>query len=283
MMILRLKSGRRLMAAALCCCLAVSATVSAEEGEAAPAAADAVDPAMDQEIRYVSALIDSGFPDLATSVIDAAKQKWPDAGPRLRALSMQSELRLGRFDKVQKAIDALPSKSGGEYWALKLAMADAYYAQGKMKDCAAIYQDFFAQVKKPGRDLRSFYIEAAYKWAQMLVNDKKPEDAAEVYDGLLSQLTQPSDEQAWCTIASDDTELLLKIAAESPSKRSACLDRANKLVDKLLWKTDYILVFGRAVSMKAHIELLRGKVEKAQGMVESYLPQLRQIHDDLMA
>ena len=53
-------------------------------------------------------------------------------------------------------------------------------------------------------------------------------------------------------------------------------------MDKLLWKSDMGVVFGRAVALKAHIEMLRGKVEKAQFLVNDYMPQLKEIHDTLL-
>ena len=34
--------------------------------------------------------------------------------------------------------------------------------------------------------------------------------------------------------------------------------------------------------MKAHIEMLRGDMEKAQGLVNEYMPQLAQIHNSLV-
>ena len=86
-------------------------------------------------------------------------------------------------------------------------------------------------------------------------------------------------------MAMEEVELLLRLAEEIPAdpknkqakKRAEYLAQATKLVDKLLWKTDLILVFGKAIAMKAHIEMLRGNHEKAQGLVNDYMPQLSEI------
>ncbi len=243
-------------------------------------ASKAADPAMDEEVAYINALVQANFPDIATGVIEAAKKKWPVLGPRLKVSEMQGELRMGRFDKVQKEIDALKAKQGPEYWALKLAMADAYYARDKIKECRALYNEFFSKVKEPGAELKTFYVESGYKWAQMLLNDKKPAEATRIYGVILKQ---DINEDAWAAIATDCCELLLKLAQAEPNaaKKEAYLKQATTYVDKLLWKSDMGAVFGRAVSMKAHIEMLRGKPEQAQFLVHDYMPQLVEIDQTL--
>jgi len=245
------------------------------------AAAKADEAAMNEELAYINALVNANMPDIATTVIEAAKKKWPALGPRLKVSEMQGELRMGRFEKVQKEIDALKEKKGPEYWALKLAMADAYYARDKIKECRALYTEFFNAIKEPGPELKTFYVESGYKWAQMLLNDKKPAEAARIYGVILKQ---DIGEDAWAAIATDCCELLLKLAQQETDakKKEAFLKQAETYVDKLLWKSDMGVVFGRAVALKAHIEMLRGKVEKAQFLVNDYMPQLKEIHDTLL-
>lgn len=261
-------------------CVAADAPAAAK----APALSEAEKARMDEEVKYAQALIDANFPDFASGVIQAAKKKWPTLGPRLEVLELQGELRLGRFDKVQAVVDKKP-KGSSEYWALRLSMADAYYARGDMANCAKIYKEFFAAVPTPKPDLKMFYVESAYKWAQMLVNENKFDEAVKIYGGLLKL---DLDENVWCTVATDCTDLLIRLATgcgddpKQAKKKAAYLDAASAYADKLLWKDELIIVFGRAISMKAHIELLRGQLEKAQNLVESYMPQLRGIHDALV-
>ena len=242
------------------------------------AAAKADEAAMKEEVAYINALVNANLPDIATVVIESAKKKWPALGPRLKVSEMQGELRMGRFEKVEKEIEALKAKKGPEYWALKLAMADAYYARDKVKECRALYTEFFGSVKEPGPELKSFYVDSGYKWAQMLLLDKKPAEAARIYGVILKQ---DIGEDAWAAIATDCCELLLKLAQQDAAKKEAFLKQAEPYVDKLLWKSDMGVVFGRAVAMKAHIEMLRGKVEQAQFLVNDYMPQLQEIHDTL--
>ena len=85
------------------------------------AEADSADAAAKEELRFINALVDAGMPDLAEPVIAAAKKKWPQIGPKLKVLELQGDLRLGKFEDVQKVIDGIKDKKGGEYWALRLA------------------------------------------------------------------------------------------------------------------------------------------------------------------
>ena len=276
------------------CALAPATAVRAADEPEAAAAPAAEDSAIKEELKYISALVDANMPDFAEPVIDAAKKKWPQVAPKLKVLELQGALRLGKFDEVQKVVNAMKTKNG-EYWALRLSMADAYYARGMMNDCRKIYEEFFKTVQKPGADLIDFYVESGFKWAQICVNEKNFDEAVKMYDGLLAQIPESgATEERWCTVAMEEVSLLIRLAEdiELPAdakkakpladKRKAYLDRATKLADKLLWKNELIIVFGKAIAMKAHIEMLRGNMEKAQNLVNDYMPQLAEIHNSLL-
>lgn len=249
----------------------------------APVASAAAPKPEDEEVEYIDALIQSNLPDLAEIVIAQAKKKYPDLGPRIAVLEQKGRLRLGKFDEVQAVLDKM-KKGSSEYWALSLEMADAYFARQDKPACAKIYQSFFKSVPKPPPELKTFYVEAAYKWAQMQNMAKDFAGAADTYDGLLEQLDKDADEDMWCTIASDNIDLLIRLATETEdaTKSAGYLKRAEKLVDTLLWKRELIIFFGRAVSMKAHITMLRGKLQQAQDLVNDYMPDLADIHQQLL-
>lgn len=238
-----------------------------------------------EELRYIEALVDAGLPDLAEPVIAAAKKKWPHIGPKLRVLELQGDLRLGKFENVQKAIDGIKDKKSGDYWALRLAMADAYYARNMLAECRKIYTEFFNTVKNPGADLLEFYVNSGFKWAQICVLERQYDEASKMYDGLLAR---PLDEDPWCVLASEQVELLLRLASEASDpkqakKRTEYLNRAEKYVSKMLWKRESApLFFGKAVAFKAHIMMLRGKLAEAQSLVMENLPDLAEIHKALL-
>ena len=276
------------LAAAVFCAVTPFGAVADDEDESS-ATADAADAALTEELAFIEALVEANMPDFAEPVIAAAKKKWPNAGPKLKVLEVQGDLRLGKFDSVQKVVDSLKGKKGqeSEYWALRLSMADAYYARGMMPECRKIYDEFFKTVTKPGADILDFYVESGFRWAQICVREKHYDEAIRMFGNLLSK---PLPEERWCMVAMEDVELMLRLAEDIPAdakgpqakKRADYLAQAEKLVDKLLWKNELILVFGKAIAMKAHIAMLRGNPGKAQALVNDYMPQLSEIHRDLV-
>ena len=275
-----------LAAAALCAFLPRGAAADEASNEAAQTAA--FDP-LAEELAYIEALVGANMPDFAAPVIEAAKKKWPNAAPKLKVLELKGDLGLGKFDAVQKVVDSLKGKKGqeGEYWGVRLSMADEYYNRGNMAECRKIYNEFFEKVPKPGPELIDFFVESGFRWAQINVREKNFDKAVEMYGKLLAQSLP---EERWCTLALEDVELLLRLADAIPAdpkdkdakKRAGYIKAATPIVDKLLWKNELILVFGKAIAMKAHIEMLLGHSEKAQEFVKDYLPQLSEIHRDLM-
>ena len=282
-----------LAAAAVCACFPRGA--AAQDAAGGPSKPAAPDPAMVEELDFIKALVEADMPDFANGVIAEAKKKWPVALPKLRVLELQGDLSLGKFDAVQKAVDELRGKKGreSEYWALCLSMADAYYSRGMMPQCRKIYDEFFKVVKKPGADLLDFYVESGFKWANICAREKHYDDAVAMYGSLLSlgQNNLGNDSvMKWCSVALEAVELLLRLSDDIPAdakgkpaeKRAAYLRQAEGYVKELLWKTDLIIVFGKAVAMKAHIEMLHGRTSEAQMLVNRYMPKLSEIHEDLV-
>ena len=205
------------------------------------------------------------MPDLAAPVIAKAREKWPVLSARLEVQEQQGDLRLGHFDKAE-AVLAKKKKGSPEYWALSIAMANAYYARQKLPECRKLYGEFFKAVPVPTKELLSFYEEAAYTWIQILRAEKKFDQSIAVYDGLLKL---PLKDEHWSTFAIEETELCLQLAAETkdPKKREAYIKKASLRADRLLWMSDLIVVFGRAVALKAHAEMARGNIARAQELV----------------
>ncbi|MBP5791241.1 MAG: tetratricopeptide repeat protein, partial [Kiritimatiellae bacterium] len=259
-----------------------------EEQAAEKPAADEnkIDEELQAEIRYVEALVDSGFPDFAEPVIAATKKKWPEADTLFFAIEIRGMLSLGKFDEAEKKVASLPDRNGAKYWAARLEIANNFFARGKKTDCKAIYDAFFKKFsdpKKMPKELVEFYRNACYSWGQILVGDKRFDEATKVYEKLLTLINkEASDEDAntWCNVACETAEMYLHLATdiEKVPDRKKHLDPAKKLVDKLLWEQDKPVYFGRAIAMKANIELLRGDIAKAQATIDDYLDQLADLH-----
>ena len=277
-------------AAALSFCAATPSFAdepAATEAEA-PAAADEnkVDEALQAEIRYVEALIDCGFSDFAEPVIAATKKKWPESEAMFFAIEIRGMLSLGKFDEAEKKIAALPDRNGSKYWAARLEVANNLYARGKKAECSAIYDEFFKKFAKPPKELREFYMQACYAWGQILVSGKRFEEATKVYQGLLGLLnrkTNDDDANIWCNVACETAEMYIHLATaiDKVADRKRFIDPAKKLVDQLLWEQGRPVYFGRAIAMKANLELLKGDVGRAQATIDDYMDQLVDLHKSI--
>jgi tetratricopeptide (TPR) repeat protein len=236
------------------------------------------DESLREEFKYIDLLQQLRMPDIADEVIGEAKKSYPEAAAQLKVREIQGLLWQGKFDDVKKVVNAMADKTGAEYWALTLSIADAYYAFGKYADADKLYQEFFKKVDKPPPALASFYRDSAYKYAQMLQYVGRDREALDAYRRLFKV---PLEEDVARQVQADMAELMLKLAPGLAKKeeKAALLKEAEGIIDKLLWKQD--IWFGKAIVMKAHIFLLRGDVRGAQELVENYMPQLKTIHDSL--
>ena len=261
--------------------------------EAAPAEAPKENAELEAEMSYVEALVNYGYPDLAGPVIEETKKKWPESEVRFFAIEIRGMLALGKFEDAEKKIAALPDRKSTKYWAARLEVANNYFGRGQKPECMKIYDEFFKVFQKPPADIKKFYMEACYAYGQLLVGDRQYVKAAQRYEALIAQLTEGSEE--WCNLACETVEIYLRLANDEQAKikdpkknakevkaRDAQLALAGKIVDKLLWQQEKPVYFGRAVSMKAHIEEMKGDIAKASSIIDDYKPQLEEIHEQIV-
>jgi len=253
--------------------------------EAAPTAVSQENPELEAEMNYVEALVNYGYPDLAGPVIEATKKRWPESEVRFFAIEIRGLLALGKFDEAEKKIAALPDRKSTKYWAARLEVANNYFGRGQKPECMKIYDEFFKVFQKPPTEIRKFYMQACYAYGQLLVGDKQYAKAAERYESLLAQLKEGDDD--WCNLACETVEIYLRLASDvkDPKQvkmRDGHLAKAGKIVDKLLWQQEKPVYFGRAVSMKAHIEQMKGDIEKATSIIDDYKPDLEAIHKQIV-
>ena len=270
--------------ATICFLAAALALPLCAEDAAAAAAEPKEDPELEAEIAYVEALVNFGYPDIAGPVIEATKKKWPASEVRFFAIEIRGMLAMGQFEDAEKKIAALPDRKGTKYWAARLEMANNYFGRGQKQECMKIYEEFFKVFPKPPPEIKKFYMEACYAYGQLLVQDKQYARAAQRYEQLLTSLK----DDEWCNLACETSEIYLRLATDllkdpkQAKQREGYLAAASKIVDKLLWQLEKPVYFGRAVSMKAHIEQLRGNIQKASDIIDEYKPQLQELHDQIV-
>ncbi len=248
---------------------------------------DKQDEALQGEIRYVEALVDCGFPDFAEIVIAETKKKWPESEALFFAIEIRGMLSLGKFDEAQAKVAALPDRKSSKYWAARLEIANNFFGRGNKEECSKIYDEFFKAFATPPKELRQFYMQACYAWGQILIGDRNFEEAVKRYEDLLKLLNKNNDDDmnTWCNVACETAEMYLQLASQVDAKnpnRKKYIDAAQVLVDQLLWEQGRPVYFGRAIAMKANIELLKGNVAKAQSVIDDYMDQLTALHQSIV-
>lgn len=248
-------------------------------------------PEVEEGLRYVEGLQKRNFLQVADAVLKELIEKYPEAKAGAAQLELRGDLRLGRFAEVIKRIQAAEQKGAGEdtLWAMKLALADTFYAYGKFGECMKYYDDFFkAYQGKDGKDVKSLpksienlYVDAAYRYTQILELMQQQEKAYVVYKMLIATGKLPQHIARQCmTSAASLAVTFAESLPKADEKRKNYLDEANKICDKLLWVQD--LWFGRAIVVKAHILMLQGDIDGAQTLVDRYMSTLSLIHQALV-
>ena len=274
--------AKSLTAAAVLGAAACAYAQEAEKSEADERAARE-EALLKEEVAYVEALVDCGFSDFAETVIAETKKRWPESEARFFALEVRSLLSLGKEAEANEKIAALPDRNSEKYWAARLEVANFCWQRGRKKDCEKIYAEFFKKNAKPSAAIKDFVRLARWQYGQILFSGGRLAEAAANYTELLNMLDRRrNDEDAniWNNVACETTEIHLQLAEDSKDAkaRDAHLKAAAGFVRQLLWEHDKPVYFGRAIAMRAKIELLKGSVQKAQDTIEEYMDQLTEIH-----
>lgn len=237
------------------------------------------DPKLEAEIAYVEALIYGGFADFAGPVIEATKKQWPGSEARFFAIEIRSLISQNQMSAAEAKLAGV-DKSSLKYWAARLEIANGYYSRGRKDEGLKIYEEFFQRYQKPPKELYKFYVDARFTYSHFLADDKLYDKAVKSYEELLKHVK----DEDWCSLACEACDLYIKLIDKSKTQdeRKSYAKSATKLCDDLLWHLDLPVYFGRAVSMKAHIEELCGNVTRASELIDEYRPQLTELHAQIV-
>ena len=235
---------------------------------------------LEEVFAYVEKLVNYGYPDLAGPVIEATKRRWPESEARFFAIEIRGMLALGQFERAEKMIAALPDRKSTKYWAARLEVANNYFGRGQKPECMKIYDEFFRVFPEPPKEIRKFYMEACYAYGQILADGRQYAKAAQRYESLLAQLQDGSDE--WCNLACETAGLYLHLAEDEKGTQSRWLGAAGKLIDRLLLQVEKPVYFSRGICLKARVAHMSGDTDHAIAIIDDYLPQLQDIHGQIM-
>ncbi|MDZ4197944.1 MAG: tetratricopeptide repeat protein, partial [Kiritimatiellia bacterium] len=144
-------------------------------------------PALNRELEFASALVEMGFPDFAERLLDRMKSQFPDMGDRGITVQVEILISRRRFDQAEKISAELDSAKPASS-AIRLAIANGYFRAGELERARNLYQAFFDQFKDDiprDPDVRRFYLDAAYRFGQMLVQAGDLTGAAKAYENVL--------------------------------------------------------------------------------------------------
>ncbi len=245
----------------------------AQVGEMSPR-----DQQVEDELRYIAGLQELGMQDYANLAVEGFRRQFPDQVAKVKTAELRSLLAVGNFDAVKALIAREPNQQSVEVWAMKLVLADGYYAWGRYGEAQGVYDSFFkAYPTAPPEAINDFYRDSAYKYAQMLLLMGRLDAAIDAYRNVLKAKIERHVKRQ---IQSEMTEIMIKLAAKDKAGPSALLNEAEKNVNELLWERD--LWFGKGIVMLAHIRMLEGKIDEAGKLIEDYNEDLKSIHDSLV-
>jgi TolA-binding protein len=256
---------------------AVQPDVEPEEGEeptltlSAPKKEDAID----REMRFAAGLVDMGLADYAEKFLEGYLFKVPEAKTRVGSVRIKILTARGRFDEATELIKKLPPDSL-ETVKMTLTLGDVYYLSGKVKEAREIYDGFLKKYPKgPPPELTPFFMESAYKYAQMLLYMGDEKGAVDAYRCVL--LAKPEDKEIERKLMIEMAETCFKAGEKLTGKdREVFFKQAKDLCDKVQWE-GVDLWFGRSVVIMAHMEMARGKKDSAEHVIQLYLPMLKTI------
>lgn len=245
---------------------------------------------LEEGLRYVTGLQGWYFNDIADQVLEELTAKFPQAKTEAAALKLKGELLRGKFDDVIKRIGQEEgrigkdkAKTSPELWAMKLALADAYFAYGKNAEVKGIYSSFFDAFKdkQVPASLEGMWVDAAYKYAQMLLHLKEYAPALVAYNNLLSkEKLLPDHVRRQCYAEKGEIALSVAESTQKADEKKKLCTEVSAVADKLLWVRD--LWFGKAIVLKAHALMLMDKTPEAKKLVDDYMGTLNSIHQELV-
>jgi TolA-binding protein len=234
-----------------------------------------MDPELRQEIMYIKGLNDMRLQQYSAIILEKIKDKFPEAELELKVLDLEQKLSTGKFEEVKAIIAEEPDQNSADAWAMKLALADAYYAWGKYPEAKGLYIAFFKQYPNaPPKELNKFFSDSAYRYARMLLIAGDKTGALEAYD-IMMRADLP--DYVVRQVEGEKGELLVELieSTTDKSKRADYMKQLDKVTEELLWKQD--LWFGKAIVYLAHVKMIQGDYDGAMKLVTEYTPQLKQI------
>ncbi len=247
------------------------------------ASAPAQAPNLDEEFEFASRLVSIGFADFAERLVDEVVRLNPEAKERSKVLQVEILASRRKFDDAEAVLKTMPA-GNPKTQAARLALANGMYRGREVERAKKQYQDFFKEYKTvpTDADLKRFYMDAAYRFGQMLDKAGDPMGAVAAYESIL---TAKPDAGVVRRIRMDLAHLFIRAAKEvQGDEQKKRLARAWKLCEEIQWGNEGIdIAFCQSIAAMADIEVLRGKSEAAAKLIRQNLDLMKGVDEFLKA
>ncbi len=252
--------------------LVLGAALALGAGARAEEAAD-----LDREFRFASGLIEMGFPDFAERLVDRIVRRHPDQRDRARTVRAESLVARRRYADAEALLAEMPAGEPRTE-ATRLAIANGLYRVGETERARELYQQFFDRFRErppTDPDVRRFFMDAAYRFGQMMERTGDLDRAVQAFDLLLRADPEP---QLKRRLQVETAELMVRAAraAGRGRQRDRWLERAGELCEQVHWG-GLDLWFGRTIPVMAEIEIVRGRPAEARALLRSYMDVLTEL------
>jgi len=237
---------------------------------------------VEAEFDFAAALMKEELNSYAVLVAQRIAEEHPDKAGRATVVRAEALVAARHFEQAEAIIQELPPGSP-ETDAIRLALADGYYRLGDLDRCRALYDEFFerhGETVPEDPELLRFYRLAAYKYAQMLLQQGLLSETIRVYD-LLIAATEDADMLR--QIRLEQSELMLRHARQQKLEGDALdelVEKVQEHCNAIIWG-GMDLWFGRAVICLAEMEALALREDEAMRLLQTNLDMLRTLDQTL--
>ncbi len=236
---------------------------------------------LDEEFVFASKLVEIGFADYAERMLDQMILENPALKERARVVQIEILGSRRKFDDAEKLLREMPADNP-KTQAARLALANHMYRHREIERARKLYQEFFAQYKTvpTDPDLRRFYIDAAYRFGQMLIRAGDPDGAIGAYENILKAKPEPGVARR---VQVDLCQLLIDVAKTKKGEdQKKLLDRAWKLCEEIQWGKEGIdVAFCQSIAAMANIEIVRGRPEAAIKLLRNNMDLMKGVDEIL--
>lgn len=236
---------------------------------------------IDEEFVFASKLVEIGFADYAERMIDQMLLENPALKERARVVQIEILGSRRKFDDAEKLLRELPANNP-KTEAARLALANHMYRHREIERARKLYQVFFSryQTAPTDPDLRRFYMDAAYRFGQMLLRAGDREAAITAFENILK--AQPERGVAR-RVQVDLCQLLIDVGkTKQGDEQKKLLDRAWKLCEEIQWGKEGIdVMFCQSIAAMANIEIVRGRPEAAIKLLRNNMDLMKGVDEIL--